>query len=234
MKNQYFGDVNDYLKYGLLRCFSEAGLRVRVCWMLTPDDGQSDGRKTRYLSEVARWRKHDPALFDVLRTAVEERQVRDISIIEADGVIPNATFFDEMVPDGRQQRTTWFQRSLDALSATDLLSFDPDNGIEIKSKPFGSRGSNKYVFWSEVKLAWERGVSVLLFQHFRREKRDVTIGRSVVRIREELPDGDVTAIRTPHVLFLLVARLEHRSIAQAGVDLAQERWTGPLTIAAGS
>ena len=24
MKNQYFGDVNDYRKYGLLRCIAEA------------------------------------------------------------------------------------------------------------------------------------------------------------------------------------------------------------------
>jgi hypothetical protein len=43
MKDQYFGDVNDYLKYGLLRCFAEAGWRVGVCWMLTPDDGGRDG-----------------------------------------------------------------------------------------------------------------------------------------------------------------------------------------------
>ena len=35
MKNQYFGDINDYVKYGLLRVFS-ATHRVAVCWMLTP------------------------------------------------------------------------------------------------------------------------------------------------------------------------------------------------------
>jgi len=37
MKNQYFGDINDYRKYGLLRCFAEAGLNIGVCWMLTPE-----------------------------------------------------------------------------------------------------------------------------------------------------------------------------------------------------
>ena len=41
MKNQYFGDVNDYRKYGLLRVLQrEANLRCVVAWMLTPDDGR--------------------------------------------------------------------------------------------------------------------------------------------------------------------------------------------------
>jgi hypothetical protein len=40
MKNQYFGDINDYRKYGLLRILSDEGsMRTGVCWMLTRDDG---------------------------------------------------------------------------------------------------------------------------------------------------------------------------------------------------
>ena len=36
MKNQYFGDVNDYRKYGLLRLLGRAGkVKIGVCWMLT-------------------------------------------------------------------------------------------------------------------------------------------------------------------------------------------------------
>lgn len=39
MKNQYFGDINDYRKYGLIRLLTGAGkLKTTVCWMLTPDD----------------------------------------------------------------------------------------------------------------------------------------------------------------------------------------------------
>ena len=39
MKNQYFGDINDYRKYGLLRILSTYGpIKTAVCWMLTPDD----------------------------------------------------------------------------------------------------------------------------------------------------------------------------------------------------
>lgn len=47
MKNQYFGDINDYLKYGLLRVIAKkTGLRVAVCWMPTPDDGHTDGKSS--------------------------------------------------------------------------------------------------------------------------------------------------------------------------------------------
>ncbi len=55
MKHQYFGDVNDYVKYGLLRCFADAGFCIGVCWMLTPDDQRSDGSKVNYLSQPEKW-----------------------------------------------------------------------------------------------------------------------------------------------------------------------------------
>ena len=49
MKNQYVGDVNDYRKYGLLRCLVSSGeLRTLVAWMLTPDDDSSDGKLRGY------------------------------------------------------------------------------------------------------------------------------------------------------------------------------------------
>ena len=43
MKNQYFGDVNDYRKYGLLRAISlNTDWNLLVAWMLKPDDGGPD------------------------------------------------------------------------------------------------------------------------------------------------------------------------------------------------
>ena len=36
VKDQYFGDVNNYRKYGLLRALGHAGLKTLVVWMLTP------------------------------------------------------------------------------------------------------------------------------------------------------------------------------------------------------
>ena len=52
MKDQYFGDINDYRKYGLLRALqSNADGRLLVAWMLTPDDGGRDGGLRSYLED---------------------------------------------------------------------------------------------------------------------------------------------------------------------------------------
>ena len=40
MKDQYFGDISDYRKYGILRALrSKVQGTLLVAWMLTPDDG---------------------------------------------------------------------------------------------------------------------------------------------------------------------------------------------------
>ena len=38
MKEQYVGDENDYRKYALLRALAATGLKLGVCWMLTPPE----------------------------------------------------------------------------------------------------------------------------------------------------------------------------------------------------
>jgi hypothetical protein len=55
VKNQYFGDINDYRKYGLLRLLTNRGeIRTAVCWMLTRDDESIDGNLTP-LTSAARY-----------------------------------------------------------------------------------------------------------------------------------------------------------------------------------
>ncbi len=86
MENQYFGDINDYRKYGLLRCFVGAGFRLGVCWMLTEADGSADGGKIPYLKERERWRDHDPELFDFLGDCVPVGR-RCVAEIERSGLL---------------------------------------------------------------------------------------------------------------------------------------------------
>ena len=67
MKNQYFGDINDYRKYGLIRILSDGGIiRTGICWMLTPDDTRTDGKFTEYLAKSEEYKKFDPDLYDFL------------------------------------------------------------------------------------------------------------------------------------------------------------------------
>jgi hypothetical protein len=65
LKDQYFGDVNDFRKYGLLRALGVSeDLRLGVCWMLTEGDNRTDGNVLGYLSKPREFRHRDPELFD--------------------------------------------------------------------------------------------------------------------------------------------------------------------------
>ena len=69
MKVQYFGDVNDYRKYALLRLLAAAGFTIGINWHLTPDDDGADGNKRDYLAKPDKWRGYDPELFDLFALA---------------------------------------------------------------------------------------------------------------------------------------------------------------------
>ncbi len=204
MKHQYVGDVNDYVKYGLLRELTAHGqVSLTVAWMLTPDDYSRDGRKLGYLANPRKWRYHDPALYDALAQIVAHGQ-RCVTAIEDAGILPAATFHSDVVPRTVEERRAHFARTLDIASGSDMLFFDPDNGLEVASCPPGRRGSEKYLLWEELASAYRAGSSVLIYQHFPRQEREVYIRSISQRICSETSSCEVLAFRTANVAFLLV------------------------------
>jgi hypothetical protein len=188
VKNQYFGDINDYRKYGLLRCLSDAGMSVGVCWMLTPPDGRSDGNKINYLTQPAKWRHRDPPLFDTLKAAVNRGQ-RHVRCLEHSGLLPHAKFHSEMLFDDRMSRAAHFRSALHALDGTDVLFFDPDTGLEVSSVPYGRTESGRYLYWQELEEAGRGGASLVLFQHWKRENRVSMAARLSADLVARLPSG---------------------------------------------
>lgn len=135
MKNQYFGDINDYRKYWLLRIISGFGkINTSVCWMLTPNDNGIDGSSIEYLRQPQYWRDYDPALYDSLRESVIICNKRNIKMIEQSKLFPNTNFFSELVPDDKYGREKYFSKFKISLTDRQLIFFDPDNGVEIKSR----------------------------------------------------------------------------------------------------
>ena len=60
MKVQYFGDVNDYRKFALLRLLAREGrFKIGVVWMLTPDDDRAEGNRRAYAKQPDKWRSFD-------------------------------------------------------------------------------------------------------------------------------------------------------------------------------
>jgi len=211
VKNQYFGDVNDYVKYGLLRLLGgDSGLQGVLCWMLTPDDDRGDGGKLQYLRESERWRHHDPQLFDALQgMSRAQTEQRSISLIEGSDLLPRTSFFSEILADDASARRGYFDRLWRNAAAADLVFFDPDNGMEVESVKLGHKGSSKYLYWREARDTYRRGHSLVLFQHFPRVKRDNFVQLLADRAIQETGAPKVVALRSINAVFFLVPQSRH-------------------------
>jgi hypothetical protein len=229
MKNQYFGDVNDYRKYGLLRGLTDhAGLSLAVCWMLTADDGRTDGRFIDYLRKPLAWRGFDSDLFDYLRETRLFNGVRDVSAIERDAVLGGSCFFSDSLSDNVAERSAYFDSLLEVAKGRDLIFFDPDNGVEVRSIPCGSKDSSKYVFWDEIQRFHRLGFSLLVYQHFPRVKRDRFIEEKTREMRSCTGTPGVYPIRTSNVVFFLLPRDEHCGLLGRAVEAVTGQWKGQI------
>lgn len=230
MKDQYFGDVNDFRKYALLRalCLS-SGLRLGVCWMLTEPDGRTDGNFLGYLSNSIQYRHRDPALFDWLKQVVEVEKDRRTARIEMSGLLGPAVFQSRILNDAQADRAKYFLEGGSLFSGCDLVFFDPDNGLEIRSRPRGRRHSSKHLFHDEVCEIFRAGSSVLVYQHFIREKR----AEYTVRIASELSSrtgaSSVFSFSTPHVLFILAAQERHVNALRKQLPTVELEWKKHIT-----
>lgn len=232
MKNQYFGDVNDYLKYGVLRALSGRGaVSLAVCWMLTPDDGRSDGNLIKYLQQPEQWRHYDPELYDALRERVLVQEMRDVGWAEEAGLLPGARFHTAILPNDARGRAQYFESFWRGAQGCKLVFCDPDNGMGVRSKPHGRKGSSKYLYWHELEAGWERGHSVLVYQHFRREKRAAFIERMAEQMRDRVKAPVAYSFRTAHAVFLLLPKQDHLAELELGISAVRAGWSGQIEVA---
>lgn len=225
MKNQYFGDINDYKKYGLLRVLSNSGeISIGVCWMLTESDGRTDGQFLSYLDQADRWQRFDPELFDYLFRQVRVNDERNVLSMEGAGVLPATNFYSTLLSDSIDARFRYFDEMREQFCNVDLVFFDPDNGLEVPSKPIGQKNSNKYLYWHELNKTYSEGHSVLVYQHFIREKRDDFIKRLVDSMRLQTGASEVYVFRTPQVLFLLASQPDHVDHFRHQTKLLRDSW----------
>ncbi|TPK94784.1 hypothetical protein FJ934_14320 [Mesorhizobium sp. B2-4-12] len=224
MKHQYVGDISDYRKYALLRALSwDSANGIGVCWMLTPSDGSSDGRKLGYLDQPERHRHFDPELFDTLAHAADEPDRRRLQTIEDSGAIPGAAYFNELLPDELSARTACIERCLAVFQDTDLVFFDPDNGLET-SLPKGRKNSSKYLYLDEVGAFYASGKSLLIYQHFPRVERRAFLASCIERLRSVAPGALLWTFTTAHVVFFLVVHPESPARLAVAATEACGRW----------
>ncbi len=225
MKNQYFGDINDYKKYGLLRLLSGHGqIKTAICWVLTEDDNRTDGRKISYLSQPEKWKNFDPILYDHLNGLVLQRRLRSVNHIEKDNILNNCKFYKANIYDNIESREHFFNKFLRFSKGVDLVFFDPDNGIEIKSIPRGKKSSSKYIYWSEIQASYEAGHSLMIYQHFPRKPRELFLRDLVRKFRNIVHARQVFSYCTDHVAFILVPQLHHQEMLLENSNRVEEVW----------
>lgn len=231
MKNKYFGDVNDYKKYGILRALTGNGeIETTVCWVLTEDDDTGDGRRIGYLQQPREWRDHDPKIFDHLLVQVIQRRIRSVNAIEGTDVLPNCRFYSPLVRDDAEARKRYFRELLKFAKGSQLVFFDPDNGLEVKSVPSGRKNSSKYLYWEEVKATFAAGHSLLIYQHFPRRPRLPFIRQLVDRFRATTGAHSVFSYCTSHVVFFLVPQAAHEEHFRERSDGVVEAWGQRISV----
>jgi hypothetical protein len=229
VKNQYFGDVNDYRKYGLLRCLTAAtGLPLGVCWLLTEPENRPDGEFRRYLDDPRRWRHYDPELYDGLRRLLDPDVRRDVHHADAWNLIPGARYYTPILRDDAAARSGYFAEGLQALAGCPLLFFDPDNGVEVPSTRIGRKRSSKYVYWPEIEEAYARGHSLVVYQHYVRVQRVPFMQGLAAECARRLVAPLVDTFATAHVVFVLIARPEHADLFAGAHARIASTWAGQI------
>jgi hypothetical protein len=210
VKDQYVGDVNDYLKYALLRALTGPTDRLGVAWMLTPSDERTDGERLGYLSQPHRYRQLDPVLFDALNALVVAG-ARAVDAIEHAELLTDCLYVRGVLPDDLLLRTRYFDRVWASTTDLTLLFFDPDNGLAVPSVRKGARNSSKDLYWDELQQAYKRGVSLIVYQHFPRRPRQTFLSELAERIHEATDSARVLSFSTAHVTFVVVPQPNHAS-----------------------
>jgi len=231
MKNQYYGDINDYKKYSLIRHLTGEGeLGAAVCWVLTKDDNLSDGGKVNYLRNPKKWRKYDPVVFEQLRKDVLINGTRSVENLEHSKILTNCKFYTKLIKDEVEERNKFFKEFYEFSNDADLIFFDPDNGLEIKSVPRGRTKSSKYLYWNELKLFYSNGSSILLYQHFPRQSRKYYINHLVDKVFELIKADMVFSYATSHVLFLLIPQLDRKYFFRDRNRIISKKWREQIKI----
>ena len=229
MKNQYFGDVNDYRKYGLLRLLKRRGARsVAICWMLTEDDGKTDGRFTEYLADPIKWRHYDPELYDALRHSVLKKKIRNVLEAESAQLIPHAWYYPRILKDSQADRLEYFRAFFQWSKPSDMVFFDPDNGIEVKSIPIGRKSSSKYIYWDEIVQAFSLGHSIVIYQHFGRVDRGFFIRTLIDEIARKTGARELFSFMTSNVVFLLLPHRNEVLSFEKCAQLVGRTWQGQI------
>lgn len=230
MKNQYFGDEHDYLKYGLLYLLYTQYIidkRLFIAWYLTEDDDDSskkegdtktgDGNKREYLKNN-NYREFDAAIYDKLKDYHEKRDIEEAENILI-SVCPGTKFYSKTL-DNTTNRAKWFEKLKSNAKGFEFVFVDPDNGIK-----FSNDKSVKHITLNEILELWNEEHSIIVYQHFPHFDREVFQYGVVVKLAKLLKNSYLSAIKAGDVVYLFL--LQQKDIGEFVAFV--EKWKGKFS-----
>ncbi|MDR3093754.1 MAG: hypothetical protein LBU62_03800 [Bacteroidales bacterium] len=205
MKNQYVGDINDYQKYDLLQMLTETlQMKMLVVWRLTSDDGGPDGKRTTYLNNPKKYRNLNPGLFEELQSIVRGNN-RRITAIQEFPPFCDSGIFDFFTDNIEStDREEYFKKVQKKLTDAGIVFFDPDNGLETKTK--NKTTASKHLYWHEIQEVWNQNKNVLFIQFYTREKRIDYTERKITECATKLsiPRENIVPFYGKYAVFFLL------------------------------
>ena len=204
MKNQYFGDRNDYFKYDLLISLAGqlAAKRLSVIWMLTEDDRSGSGQMIDYGKGAG-----DTGLYRFLQKSLKEG-VRNV--VRLDEYFKEAGHEFEYYPYGAERpflhrdRATYFGGIPKEDLEDAVIFLDPDNGLEVKST--GDGNGDRYVTYDDVASVYSRmgnGSILVIYQHLPRVHRKFFLYSTFDRLVEKLDCPMPVSISDNRISFIV-------------------------------
>lgn len=183
MKNQYFGDVNDFLKYDLVLTLAEKLDSTKAFTfipMLTRNDDSGDGGLINY--DGGRRRDLEKFLKRCIRDMY--RDILNLRFFMASQDIEYRPYRDAEY-FRHEDREEYFDSIDPEMLKGSVVLIDPDNGLEVKS--MRKRNGHKYLRYGELRRIYD-GIDddslVLVYQHIPRVKREKYFSAIAQRIRE--------------------------------------------------
>ena len=113
---------------------------------------------------------------------------------------------------------------------SELVFFDPDNGIEIKSVPFGKKKSSKYLYFSEVQRVFKDGHSILIYQHLPPKPRLALASYLGQRLAEATNANRIYLYWTQFVLFFLITQSHDVSHVEEANKKISNIWSDQIRV----
>lgn len=194
MKNQYYGDINDFYKYALLLSLADiSGTKLGINWYLTDgvdwhtnEGNNGDGNKTNYLHKDLDSflnKPHDGSiagLFENLKLQLVKKNKISIdgkTLNNAEKLFSppfNIACYKErldLIKDKSGRSSKWFEDSSDSMKDCNMVFVDPDNGISFDQALYdrgtrNNKDASKYVFPNEICQYYAKGErTVIIYQH---------------------------------------------------------------------